>query len=106
MVDAHVHLLPPRLQAVIRGFFDLHGVASGRFAYPAAHGEVCDRLAAEGVSEVWSLPYARRPGSAADLNQAMASLAAGRRGGPVRVIGGCTVHPGDDQPLAVLRSAV
>jgi uncharacterized protein len=106
VVDAHVHLLPPRLQAAIRGFFDSHGIDSGRFAYPADHGEVCERLAAEGVSEVWSLPYARRPGSAADLNQAMASLAAARHGGPVRVVGGCTVHPGDDQPLTVLRSAV
>src|SRR6202044_2210616 len=29
-----------------------------------------------------------------------------RRGGLVRVIGGCTVHPGDDQPVTVLRGAV
>jgi hypothetical protein len=106
VVDAHVHLLPPRLQAAIRGFFDRHGIDSGRFAYPADHGEICDRLAAEGISEVWSLPYARRPGSAADLNASMAGLAAARRGGPVRVIGGCTVHPGDDQPVTLLRSAV
>ncbi len=106
MVDAHVHLLPSRLQAAIRGFFDRYGIDSGRFAYPADHGEVCDRLAAEGISEVWSLPYARRPGSAADLNTSMAGLVAARRGGPVRVTGGCTVHPGDDQPLTVLRSAV
>jgi uncharacterized protein len=106
LVDAHVHLLPPRLQAAIRGFFDRHGIDSGRFAYPADHGEICDRLAAEGVSEVWSLPYARRPGSAADLNASMAGLAAARRGGPVRVIGGCTVHPGDDQPVTLVRSAV
>jgi uncharacterized protein len=106
VVDAHVHLLPPRLQAAIRGFFDRHGVDSSRFAYPADHGEICDRLAAEGISEVWSLPYVRRPGSAADLNASMAGLAAARRGGPVRVIGGCTVHPGDDQPVTLLRSAV
>lgn len=106
VVDAHVHLLPDRLQAAIRGFFDRYGIDSGRFAYPADHGEVCDRLAAEGISEVWSLPYARRPGSAADLNKSMAGLVAARRGGPVRVIGGCTVHPGDDQPLTIVRSAV
>jgi hypothetical protein len=106
VVDAHVHLLPPRLQAAIRGFFDRNGIDSGRFAYPADHGEVCDRLAAEGISEVWSLPYARRPGSAAELNASMAGLAAARRAGPVRVIGGCTVHPGDDQPVAVVRTAV
>jgi uncharacterized protein len=106
VVDAHVHLLPSRLQAAIRGFFDRHGIDSGRFAYPADPGEACGRLAAEGISEVWSLPYARRPGSAAELNKAMASLVAARRGGPVRVIGGCTIHPGDDQPLTVLRRAV
>ena len=82
------------------------GIDSGHFAYPADHGDVCDRLAAEGVSEVWSLPYARRPGSAADLNKSMAGLVAARRGGPVRVTGGCTVHPGDDQPLTIVRSAV
>ena len=106
MVDAHVHLLPTRLQAAIRGFFDRYGIDSGRFAYPADHGDVCDRLAAEGVSEVWSLPYARRPGSAAGLNKSMAGLVAARRGGPVQVTGGCTVHPGDDQPLTIVRSAV
>jgi uncharacterized protein len=106
VVDAHVHLLPPRLQAAIRGFFDRYGIDSGRFAYPTDLGEASDRLAAEGVSEVWSLPYARRPGSATDLNESMAGLIAARRDGPVRVIGGCTVHPGDDQPLTVLRSAV
>jgi len=106
VVDAHVHLLPPRLQAAIRGFFHRYGIDSRRFAYPADAAAVCDRLAVEGVSELWSLPYARRPGSAVDLNKSMASLAAARRGGPVRVIGGCTVHPGDDQPLTVLRSAV
>ena len=106
MVDAHVHLLPVRLQAAIRGFFDRYGIDSGHFAYPADHGDVCDRLAAEGVTEVWSLPYARLPGSAADLNKSMAGLVAARRGGPVRVTGGCTVHPGDDQPLTIVRSAV
>ena len=105
-VDAHVHLLPPRLQAAIRGFFDGYGIDSGQFAYPTDHGEVCGRLAAEGVTEVWSLPYARRPGSAAELNKSMARLAAGQRGGPVRVIGGCTVHPGDDDPVILLRTAV
>ena len=99
-------MLPHRLQAAIRGFFDRYGIDSGHFAYPADHGEVCDRLAAEGVSEVWSLPYARRPGSAADLNKSMAGLVAARRGGPVRVTGGCTVHPGDGQPLTIVRSAV
>ena len=106
VVDAHVHLLPPRLQAAIRGFFDQRGFDSRGFAYPADPGEVCDRLAAEGITEAWTLPYARRPGTAAELNKSVASLLAGQRGGPLRLTGGATVHPGDDQPLTVLRSAV
>jgi len=106
-VDAHVHLLPPRLQAAIRGFFGARGFPSDGFAYPADPGAVCDRLAAEGITEAWSLPYARRPGSAAGLNQEMARFAAAQRGtGPVRVVGGCTVHPADDRPAAVVRAAV
>jgi uncharacterized protein len=107
VVDAHVHLLPPRLQAAIRGFFADRGFPSDGFAYPADPGEVCDRLAAEGITEAWSLPYARRPGSAAELNQAMARFAAAQSGaGPVRVIGGCTVHPADERPAGVVRTAV
>ncbi|HUY52640.1 MAG TPA: amidohydrolase family protein [Streptosporangiaceae bacterium] len=106
VVDAHVHLLPSRLQAAIRGFFDARGIDSRGFAYPADHGEVCSRLAAEGVTEAWTLPYARRPGSAADLNSAVAEIVAVQRGGAVRLVGGCTVHPADDQPVTLLRRAV
>ena len=106
VVDAHVHLLPPRLQAAIRGFFEARGFPSAGFAYPADPGEACERLAADGVTEAWTLPYARRPGSAADLNTSMAALVARQDGGPVRLVGGCTVHPGDDDPVAVLRRAV
>ena len=107
LVDAHVHLLPPRLQAAIRGFFAARGFPSDRFAYPADAAEVCDRLAAEGVSEVWSLPYARRPGSAAELNAAMARFAAAHAdGAALRVVGGCTVHPADDRPAGLVRRAV
>ncbi|MGP7998637.1 MAG: amidohydrolase family protein [Streptosporangiaceae bacterium] len=105
VVDAHVHLLPPRLQAAIRGFFADRGYPSHGFAYPADPGEVCDRLAAEGITEAWSLPYARRPDSAASLNEEMARFAA-QQDGPLRVIGGCTVHPADGQPADVVRAAV
>ena len=107
VVDAHVHLLPPRLQAAIRGFFHARGFPGDGFAYPADPAEACDRLAAEGIGEVWSLPYARRPGSAADLNTAMARFAAAHaEGAAVRVIGGCTVHPADDDPASLVRTAV
>ncbi len=106
-VDAHVHLLPPRLQAAIRGFFSARGFPSGRFAYPADPAETCDRLAAEGITEAWSLPYARRPDSAAGLNRAMARFAAAHpAGSAIRVIGGCTVHPADRHPAGLVRTAV
>ena len=107
VVDAHVHLLPPRLQAAIRGFFHARGFPGDGFAYPADPAEACDRLAAEGIGEVWSLPYARRPGSAAGLNTAMARFAAAHaEGAAVRVIGGCTVHPADGDPASLVRTAV
>ena len=108
VVDAHTHLLPPRLQAAIRGFFYARGFPGDGFAYPADPGEACGRLAAEGIGAAWSLPYARRPGSAAELNQAMARFAAAQHGsgGALRVIGGCTVHPADDRPADLVRAAV
>jgi predicted TIM-barrel fold metal-dependent hydrolase len=107
VVDAHVHLLPSRLQAAIRGFFFARGFPSDGFAYPADPAEVCDRLAVEGIGEAWSLPYARRPGSAAELNAAMARFAAAHAdGAAVKVIGGCTVHPADDHPARLVRAAV
>jgi uncharacterized protein len=106
VVDAHVHLLPPRLQAAIRGFFEARGFPSSRFVYPADPGQAGDRLAAEGITQAWTLPYARRPGTAAGLNESLAALVAGLRSGPIRLTGGCTVHPGDRDPVAVVRHAV
>jgi len=67
---------------------------------------VCDRLAEDGVTEAWTLPYARRPDTADRLNQAVAAIAAGQATGPVRVVAGCTVHPGDRDPVGVVRRAV
>ncbi|MST31209.1 amidohydrolase family protein, partial [Acidimicrobiaceae bacterium USS-CC1] len=57
------------------------------------------------VTDVWSLPYARRPGSAAGLNAASAALAADPPG-DLRVVGGATVHPGDDDPAGLVRAAI
>ena len=107
VVDAHTHLLPPRLQAAIRDFFFARGFPGDGFAYPADPAEACDRLAAEGITEAWSLPYARRPGSAAELNASMARFAAAHTDGTaVTVIGGCTVHPADNRPADLVRAAV
>ena len=47
-VDAHVHLLPGRLAEKVRGFFEAGGLVD--LVYPLDHGEVCERLAADGIS--------------------------------------------------------
>jgi len=102
VVDSHVHLLPGRLGVKVREFFEAGGLVT--LAYPLDHAEICDRLAEEGVGTVWALPYTHRPGVAAWLNEESAVTAA--RPLAVDVVGGATVHPGDDDPLGVVRHAV
>jgi uncharacterized protein len=106
VVDAHVHLLPERLGKAIRGVFADHGLGLGTWRYPLDHDEAIRLLAAEGVTQAWTLPYARRPGTAAGLNQSSAAVAAAHSSGPVEIVGGATVHPGDDDPAAVVRAGV
>ncbi|UDY35898.1 amidohydrolase family protein [Dermatobacter hominis] len=102
VVDSHVHLLPGRLGAKVRSIFeDLGGY---RLAYEAEHSAVCEQLAAEGVSTIWTLPYAHRPDVAEGLNEAAAATAASDLA--VDVVAGATVHPGDDDPVGVVRRAV
>jgi predicted TIM-barrel fold metal-dependent hydrolase len=101
VVDAHVHLLPGRLAEKVRAFFGEH--LAERLAYPLDHGEVLDRLAADGVQAVWSLPYAHKAGVADGLNASMADVA--RTATAVRVIGGATVHPDDEDPVTTFRRA-
>ncbi len=105
-VDAHVHLLPQRLGQAIRAFFADNGVGLDTWRYPLDHAETTRLLAAEGITQAWSLPYARRPGTAAALNQASAETAAALAEGPVDVIGGATVHPGDADPAGIVRAGV
>ncbi len=101
-VDAHVHLLPGRLAEKVRGFFEAGGLVD--LAYPLDHGAICERLAGEGVSTVWTLPYAHRRGVAEWMNEESAATA--RRGLAVEVVGGATVHPDDDDPAGLVRTAV
>jgi predicted TIM-barrel fold metal-dependent hydrolase len=106
VVDSHVHLLPEGLGRAVRAYFDTHHYDTSTFAYPLDHREVCRRLAADGVTTVWSLPYARRPGSAAGLNASMADTVTALADTGMQVIGGATVHPGDDDPAGVVRAGV
>jgi predicted TIM-barrel fold metal-dependent hydrolase len=62
-------------------------------------------LAQAGIGEIWSLPYAHKPGVAAGMNASSAAIAARLAGNPVKVVGAGTVHPGDDDPAAIVREA-
>jgi len=103
VVDAHVHLLPGRLAAKIRAYFE-HGWSAGQLAYPIDPPTLRARLAAEGIGTIWTLPYVHKPGMATGLNDSIAALAA--EPGPVRIVAGATVHPADDDPERIVRHAV
>ena len=102
IVDSHVHLLPGRLGAKVRSLFtDIGGYD---LAYQAEHAAVCEQLSAEGVSQIWTLPYSHKPGVAGGLNDAAVATAAEDLA--VDVVAGATVHPLDEDPVAVVRRAV
>jgi uncharacterized protein len=98
LVDAHVHLLPERLAAKIRRFFEMR--KAPRLIYPYEPGAARASLQAAGVERCWSLPYAHRAGVASGLNRWMAE---NWRSDPF-VVPGATVHPEDDV-AAVVREA-
>jgi predicted TIM-barrel fold metal-dependent hydrolase len=99
IVDAHTHLLPERLAAKIRKFFEERSAA--RLLYPYAPEAARSSLVAAGVGRCWSLPYAHRGGVAGGLNRWMADTFAAD---PFVVPGG-TVHPDDDVETIVREAA-
>lgn len=107
IVDAHVHLLPGRLGEKVRAFF-LQGFRPDELAYPTDHDVILERLAAEGIGEAWHLPYVHKPGLAAGVNEASAATAsaAATGGRGVQVVAGASVHPADDDPVGLVRTAV
>ena len=98
VIDAHVHLFPPRVFEAIWRWF-------GRHAWPVRYRlhaeEVVDFLRARGVRRFVGLAYAHVPGMAALLNEHMAEVA---RAHP-EVIPLATVLPGEDDARGVLRDA-
>ena len=106
IVDSHVHLLPGRIGEKVRGIFEAGQVRFGPLAYPADHATVVSMLVAEGVSEIWTFPYAHKPGVADGLNSSCADTVTALSGGHVRITGGATVHPGDEDPVGIVRRGV
>lgn len=76
IVDSHVHLLPGRIGEKVRAIFEA-GERSGRFrlAYPAGHADTVAILRSEGVTGIWSFPYAHRTDVAEGLNESSAGIA-------------------------------
>lgn len=105
VVDAHTHvLLPPRVAARVRGFFTAYGF--DQLAYPLDPTTVLEALAADGVTEAWTLPYAHRPGTARRFNEHSARAAADHADGPVAIVPGATVHPGDEDAVELVGEAI
>lgn len=106
VVDSHVHLLPGRLGEKVRAFFDAGLGDLMPLAYPNDHDFVVDSLHREGVDAIWTLPYAHKPGIAEGLNEAAAETVRQFSDSPLSIVGGLTVHPGDSEPLTIVRRAV
>jgi len=103
IVDSHVHLMPDRLARAIRKFFDQH--IGDQLVYESDAGHVLDRHADDGVAAVWNLPYAHKPDMSEQLNAGMAEVTERFAGHAVKLITGCTAHPGDESPGDTIRRA-
>lgn len=66
-IDAHVHLMPERLMEAIRKA--LNEVSGWEFDYSTSRKAIETTLREHGIERYVALPYAHKPGIAADLNQ-------------------------------------
>ena len=98
-VDAHVHLMPDRLMRAIREA--LSDAAGWTFEHPTDRESIEATLAAAGVDRYVALPYAHRPGVAADLNAWVCERARESE----RAIPFATVHAGDDDVGGIVELA-
>lgn len=97
-VDAHVHLMPDRLMAAVRGA--LRDEAGWTFDHPTDRTAMERELRSAGVARYVALPYAHEPGMARDLNRWVLDRAAESE----MAVPFATVHA-DDDVAAVVRDA-
>lgn len=96
--DVHVHLMPDRLMAAIRR--SLAEQTGWSIEHPTDRAGIEEVLREAGVERYFALPYAHKPGMAADLNAwVIEHAAASEMGVPF-----ATVH-GEDDVSAVVREA-
>jgi len=99
LVDAHVHLFPPRVFEALWRWFDTH---AWEIQYRLHSDEAVAFLRSHGVDKLVSLVYSHKPGMAAVLNRYAAEL--GRRYAEIIPLG--TVLPGEPDAEAVVDEAL
>ncbi|PSP73436.1 amidohydrolase [Halobacteriales archaeon QS_3_64_16] len=97
-IDAHVHLMPEELLGAIREALAAQG--GWAFDHPAQQAGIESVLREAGVERYLALPYAHRPGMAAELNEWVLRAASGSN----MCTPFATVHAEDDV-ARVVRSA-
>jgi predicted TIM-barrel fold metal-dependent hydrolase len=99
VVDAHVHLFPPRVFAALWRWFE-------RNAWPVRYhlqsDEIGAFLAGQGVERFYALHYAHAPGMARALNRYVSELAER----DARIIPFGTVLPGEPDAAAVVAESL
>lgn len=103
ILDIHVHLLPPRLQARIWEYFDAAGPMLGRewpIRYRFGVPDLVAHLRSMGVRRFSTMPYAHKPGMAADLCRYSLDLAAEHPD----VLATLTFYPEPDAPRYVAQA--
>jgi hypothetical protein len=100
ILDIHVHLLPPRLQSRIWQYFDAAGPMLGRewpIHYRLGVPDLIAHLRSMGVRRFSTMPYAHKPGMAADLCRHSLGLATEHPD----VLATLTFYPEPDAPRYV-----
>lgn len=98
VIDAHVHLFPPKLFDAIWRWFDVHGWPIRYKLYSEA---VVQFLVERGVKQMVALHYAHKRGIARTMNEAMIDLV---RRMPT-ITGLATFFPGEPEALLLVRDA-
>jgi hypothetical protein len=99
VIDAHVHLFPPRVFEAIWRWFDAH---AWPVRYRLYSEQVVEFLLGRGIRRIVALHYAHKEGMARSLNRYVAELA---RSYP-EVVPLATVLPGEPEAREVLREAL
>lgn len=99
VIDAHVHLFPPKLFDAIWRWFDAHAWPIRYRLYAEATIEF---LLSRGVERFAALHYAHKPGIAASLNKFVYELSLSHP----EIIPLATVFPGEPDTVAILRDAL